>query len=410
MDTLRFLRANAAWLSAGALLTFLSSFGQTFFISVFAGQIRTDFGLSLGQWGLIYTLGTGASAVVMVWAGALTDRFRARALAVVVLITLALACVAMSLAASVVVLTFVIFLLRFSGQGMTSHIAVVAMSRWFVATRGRALSIATMGFALGEAFLPLIFVSLLATAKWRMLWSASAVVVLIGLGIVLILLRRERTPQSVAESDTSFGMEGRHWTRGQAMRHWLFWLMIPVISGPPAFVTTFFFHQVYFAEVKGWEHIQQVALYPAYTLFALLTVFGWGAALDRTGTGRLLPWAYLPIAVAFLLFGTAQSLTGVAVGLGFMAITVGAQATLPLAFWAEYFGTRYIGSIKAAAAAAMVMGSALGPGVTGVLVDLGIGIQVLYLGIAVWFLLSSAAMWVGMKRAQALMPGKGANA
>ena len=200
MALLAFLRANAAWLSAGALLTFLSSFGQTFFISVFAGRIREEFGLGLGDWGLIYTVGTGASAVVMVWAGGLTDRFRARTLAVVVLSMLALACVAMSLATSVVVLTGVIFLLRFTGQGMTAHVAIVAMSRWFVATRGRALSIATMGFALGEAFLPLIFVALLATAEWRMLWLAAAVIVLVGLGVVLLLLRTERTPQSVAVS------------------------------------------------------------------------------------------------------------------------------------------------------------------------------------------------------------------
>jgi len=312
--------------------------------------------------------------------------------------------VGMTLATSVAALTVVIFLLRFAGQGMTSHIAIVATSRWFVKTRGRALSIVTMGFAVGEAFLPLIFVMLLATAKWRMLWSVAAVIVLVGLGIVLLLLRQERTPQSVAESNASPGMEGRHWTRGQAMRHWLFWLMIPVVSGPPAFVTTFFFHQVYFTEVKGWPLISQVSLYPFYTLFGLMTVFGWGAALDRTGTGRLLPFAYLPISVAFLLFGTAQSLTGVALGLGFMAVTIGAQATLPMAFWAEFFGTRHIGSIKAAAAAAMVMGSALGPGVSGVLIDRGVGIQTLYLAISGWFLLSSAAMWIGMKRARVLLP------
>ncbi|WP_375687918.1 MFS transporter [Pseudooceanicola sp. LIPI14-2-Ac024] len=407
MGFVRFLRNNSAWLSAGALLSFLSSFGQTFFISVFAGQIRDDFGLSLGQWGGIYTLGTGLSALVMVWAGGLTDRFRARTLASGVLIALSLACVAMSLATSVAALVVVIFLLRFTGQGMTSHIAIVAMSRWFVASRGRALSIATMGFAIGEAFLPLIFVSLLATSGWRSLWQVAAVIVLAGLVVVLLLLRRERTPQSVAESSSATGMMGRHWTRAEAMRHWLFWLMLPVISGPPAFVTTFFFHQVYYADQHGWTVIAQVALYPAYTLFGLLMVFGWGAALDRVGTGRLLPFAYLPIAVAFLLFGTATTLTGVGIGLAFMAVTVGAQATLPMAFWAEYFGTRHIGSIKAAAAAAMVMGSALGPGVSGLLIDLGVGIGTLYLWIAVWFLLSSAAMWAGMRRARPLLTAAG---
>ena len=71
-----FLRDNAAWLSAGFLLTLSSSFGQTFFISLFAGQIRETFALSNGQWGGLYTLATTASALVMVWTGALTDRYR----------------------------------------------------------------------------------------------------------------------------------------------------------------------------------------------------------------------------------------------------------------------------------------------------------------------------------------------
>ena len=66
-----FLRSNAPWLGAGALLMFSSSYGQTFFISIFAGEIRAEYGLSDGQWGLIYTLGTTASALLMLWAGAM---------------------------------------------------------------------------------------------------------------------------------------------------------------------------------------------------------------------------------------------------------------------------------------------------------------------------------------------------
>ncbi len=37
----RFYRDNARWLMAGLMLTLCSSFGQTFFISLFAGQIKS---------------------------------------------------------------------------------------------------------------------------------------------------------------------------------------------------------------------------------------------------------------------------------------------------------------------------------------------------------------------------------
>ncbi len=36
----RFYRDNGRWLLAGLMLAFCSSFGQTFFISLFAGQIK----------------------------------------------------------------------------------------------------------------------------------------------------------------------------------------------------------------------------------------------------------------------------------------------------------------------------------------------------------------------------------
>jgi len=69
MRSENFLFKNAPFLTAGVLLTFMSSFGQTFFISIFAGEIRTAFNLSHGAWGGIYTIGTFLSAIVMVWAG-----------------------------------------------------------------------------------------------------------------------------------------------------------------------------------------------------------------------------------------------------------------------------------------------------------------------------------------------------
>ena len=63
---LRFLSDNARFLTVGIILMLTSSYGQTFFISIFAGEIRTDYGLSHGEWGGIYSAGTFASAIVMI--------------------------------------------------------------------------------------------------------------------------------------------------------------------------------------------------------------------------------------------------------------------------------------------------------------------------------------------------------
>ncbi|MGR3320556.1 MAG: MFS transporter [Pseudooceanicola sp.] len=398
MTALSFLRDNAQWLLAGALLSFLSSFGQTFFISIFAGEIREIFDLSNGQWGGLYTIGTGASAATMIWAGSLADHYRARALIPAVLGFLALACFAMSAVNSIVLLVVVIYLLRLCGQGMTSHVAMVSMSRWFVASRGKALAFATLGFATGEAILPLAFVALKAETDWRVLWRVAGCIVLGGLVILLLLLRRERTPQSFATDDQSAGLDNRHWTRGEVLRHWLYWLMLPALIAPPAFGTAFLFHQVAYAEAKGWAHISLVAFFPLYTGLAVLSGLLWGAALDKWGTRRLLPWSHVPAVAAFLLFGFADEVAIAGLGLACYAVTTGSQATLPSAFWAEHFGTRNVGSIKAVAMAVMVLGSALGPGITGALLDAGISLSAQYTGIAAWFLCGVILMRIGMIR------------
>lgn len=403
MSLLRFLAGNMRWLAAGALLTFLSSFGQTFFISVFAGEIRAEYGLSHGQWGGFYTLGTAASAVVMLWAGGLTDRFRTRAIGAAVLVLLAGACLAMALNTWAALLPLVIFALRFCGQGMASHVALVSMSRWFVATRGKALTVAGLGFALGEAVLPVSFVSLMLVVHWRWLWVAAACVSLAAIPVLLLLLSQERTPQSHAETDHSVGMERRHWARREVLRHWLFWFMVPALLGPSAFNTAFFFQQVHFAEVKGWTHLELAALFPIYTAVAVGAMVVFGGLLDRLGTGRLIPWSQLPMVAGFLCFALAGNLGVALLGLLFVALTTGAQQTLPNAFWAEFYGTRSLGAIKAMAASVMVLGSALGPGITGVLIDLGIGIETQYLGVAVYFLFATAMMRIGVARARVML-------
>ncbi|WP_420557401.1 MFS transporter [Roseovarius sp.] len=404
MRLLDFLRDNLPFLSAGMLLTFLSSFGQTFFISLFAGEIRAAFELSHGQWGGIYTLGTTASALVMVWAGGLTDFFRVRTLAPIILILLAFACLSMAFNPVWWGLIAVIFALRFTGQGMTSHLAVVAMSRWFIATRGKALSIATLGFALGEALLPLVFVALLAVYDWHMLWVAAALIALAGVPIIHRLLRLERTPQMLAQTDQSVGMESRHWTRNQALFHWLFWFMVPALLGPAAFNTAFFFHQVHFAELKGIPHVQLVALYPFYTAVGIVSMILSGWALDRFGTARLIPFFQLPMVAAFGIFAISDNTLTLLAGLFFLGLTTGANTTLPNAFWAEFYGTARLGSIKAIAAAVMVLGSAIGPGLTGMGIDLGLGLERQYLIVAGYFVFTTLMMTIGITRAKPLLP------
>ncbi|WP_121060959.1 MFS transporter [Chachezhania antarctica] len=399
-----FLTANAPWLATGAMLTFLSSFGQTFFISVFAGGIRERFGLGHGDWGGIYFAGTALSALTMIWAGMLTDRFRVRALAPLVLGGLALACIAMATISTVWLLPVVIFALRFFGQGMTSQTSTVAMARWFVATRGRALSIAMLGFSVGEALLPLLFVALMQLTDWQNLWFLAAAMALAAIPLLMLMLRHERTPQSLSAGHSRAGMDSRHWQRREVLRHPLFWFMVPALLGPAAWGTALFFHQVHMANVKGLPHVELVALFPIYTVTAVGAMIGAGWLLDRKGTQRLMPWIQLPMIAAFTIFSLAQGSGAAALGFVAFGLAVGASYTVVPAFWAEFYGTAHIGAIKSMASAVMVLGTALGPVITGYLIDFGVPLEHQFLAIATYFGLTTLSMAVGIGRARQALP------
>ncbi len=87
-----------------------------------------------------------------------------------------------------------------------------------------------------------------------------------------------------------------------------------------------------------------------------------------------------------------------------VALTVGANHTLPSAFWAEFYGTRYIGAVKAMAAAVMVLGTAIGPILTGVLIDRGVTFDTQMIGIAGWFACACAVTALAMARAVTALP------
>jgi MFS family permease len=167
--------------------------------------------------------------------GGLTDIMRVKHIWPIVLAVLAGSCLLMAFNPWAALLPVVIFCLRLSGQGIPTYIATVAMSRWFVANRGKALSIANPGFSLGAATFPLLVVGLLVYFAWQEIWIITAVLELLSIPTLIWLLRRERSPQSMATENQSKGKNKRHWTRNETLVRTLFWFMVPSIGRPICF-------------------------------------------------------------------------------------------------------------------------------------------------------------------------------
>lgn len=402
-----FVRDNRRWLAAGFLLTFASSFGQTWFIALFAGEIRESYRLTDGQWGQLYTLATLASAALMIGRGGLADTVPLGRLATAIALLFALAALAMATGQSVWLLGLAIFGLRFCGQGMFYHIAMTAMGRWFVATRGRAVGIASLGHSAGEALVPLLFVPLIAALGWRYGWAvAAATLALVVAPLIWWLLSGNRTPQGRHEADEARGIGGRHWTRAEAMRHWLFWALMPLMLTPGFIGTVVFFHPAHVAETQGWELRDMVRAYPIYAVTTIVVLQIAGRVVDALGPVRLLPVVLVPMAAGCAFFAGGALWTWFA-ALALLGVTQGMSAALWGTLLPWSYGTRNLGSVRSLVTAIMVLSTAIGPGITGAFIDAGVPFPDQGPAMALWCLVLSVAMiWVGIRLHAAAGPAQ----
>lgn len=397
MSFLGFLRENARWLSGGFLLTLFSGFGQTFFISLSAGEIRAEFGLSHGGWGSVYMLATLGSALCLPWVGAVVDHRPIWQVSLGTTIFLSLACIGMALAGNVFVLVIVIFALRLFGQGMMTHIALTAMGKWYATQRGRAVSVASIGVNAGEACLPIAFVLISSAIGWRGSWLLGAgVILLVAMPAICALMSRERTPRG---SDPKGPLiQSRNWTRAEVLRDPLLYILLLGVLAPPFIGTTIFFQQVHLVEIRGWSLETFAASYLLMAVSVIIFALIAGHLVDRFSAVQLLPSFLLPMAAACIVLATVPHIWSAYVFMALLGVSYGFSSTLLGALWPELYGTKYLGGVRSMIVSTMVFATAAGPGITGYLIDFGVAYptQVLFMGI---YCLAAAVLMVFASRA-----------
>ena len=382
MQILQFVRANLRWIAGGLLLTLFSSFGQTFFIALSAGDIRREYGLSHGEFGSVYMVATLASALTLPWLGRILDIYSTRRVIFLIVPALSIACLAMQFNYSLLLLIVVIYMLRLFGQGMMTQIAFTATARWFVGNRGRAVSLVTLGLNIGEAVFPILFVASAGLFGWRGAWGLAALsLIAVTLPAAAALIRGERVPQSSDTGDVPRGP--RDWTRAEVLRDPLFYMLLAGVLAPGFIGTTIFFHQVYLVDLRGWSlevfAVSFVVMSSLTITFALIA----GHLVDRYSASRILPHFLLPLAIACLVLGGFEGQWSAFVFMAFLGISYGISSTLAGALWPEIYGLKHLGSVRAIVVALMVLSTAMGPGVTGYLIDLGVdySLQIIVMGI-----------------------------
>ena len=356
----------------GFIFTFFSSFGQSYFLGLFNSSIREALSITHGQFGSIYASATLCSSLLLIWVGKKIDDVNIFKFAFFVTILLSFACFFFSKVSSIFLLFIAIFLMRFSGQGMMSHTASTTISRYFTQTRGRALSISWFGLSSAEFIMPVLMVYLLTIIDWQNLWLIFSITVLIVLPIASFLLIKNLNLDSRETNDDNIkNVEIKQWKRREVIKDYRFYIISLNMLAMPWIFTGFAVFQSFVQTSKGWGPYVIAQSFMSYSVLSVLTLFLSGFLIDKFTSRKLLIYMNIPLLLSVIVLFFFDTPITAFVFLGLVGISNGFANILGSSTWAELYGVKYLGSIKALTTALMVFATAFGTALFGFLIDIG---------------------------------------
>ena len=361
----------------GFIFTFFSSFGQSFFLGIFNASIRNELSISHGQFGTIYASATLMSSLLLIWIGKKIDDINISKFALLVVLLLAISCFFFSKISSISVLFFAIFLMRFSGQGMMSHTASTTISRYFTKSRGKALSSIWFGLSTAEFILPVLTIYLLSIYNWRNIWIFISITVIIFLPIICYLLLRKLNFESREEDKQRLKNEIniKNWQRKEVLKDLKFYVICANLLAMPWIATGTFVYQSFILSSKNWGTYVIAQSFMVYSILSVITLVIAGYLIDKFTSRKLIIYMNIPLLLSiFVIIFLDHHLTAF-LFLGLIGISNGLANVLGSSTWAEIYGVKYIGSIKALTTALMVFSTAFGTAFFGILIDKGFSIE-----------------------------------
>ncbi len=361
----------------GFIFTFFSSFGQSFFLGLFNTSIRNELSITHGQFGSIYASATLLSSFVLIWFGKKIDDINISKFALFVILLLSFSSFFFSTISSTLILFLAIFLMRFSGQGMMSHTATTTVSRYFTKSRGKALSTSWFGLSSAEFILPVLIIYLLSIYDWKIIWKSISLIVLIILPLASYFLVKKLNFESRETDGTEKQKEKniKNWKRIEVLKDYRFYIICANMLAMPWIATGTFVYQSFILSSKNWGPYIIAQSFMAYSILSVITLIISGILIDKFTSRKLIVYMNIPLLISvFIIIYFNQSFTAF-IFLGLIGISNGFANVLGSSTWAEIYGVKYIGSIKALTTALMVFATAFGTALFGYLIDRDFSIE-----------------------------------
>ena len=373
----------------GFIFTFFSSFGQSFFLGLFNSPIRNELGITHGQFGNIYAMATIISSVLLIWVGKKIDEYQIFYYSFFVIILLFLSSLFFSFINSIFLLAIGIFLMRFSGQGLMSHTSTTNISRFFVKSRGKALSTIWFGLSSAEFILPVFVTYFFVIYSWRTVWQGIAIIIILFLPIVIFnTIRSVKLESREKDQNLKINLKIKSWQRVEVIKDFRFYIVSLNMLAMPWVATGVFVYQSFITESKMWSIYTIPKAFMVYSITSIITLFFSGFLVDKFTSRKLIPLMNIPLLFAMLvLFYNEQEISAF-IFLGLIGVSNGLANVLGSSTWAEIYGVKYIGSIKALTTALMVFSTAFGTAVFGALIDRGYDIENIALIAGIYIIVS----------------------
>ena len=267
--------------------------------------------------------------------------------------------------------------MRFSGQGMMSHTATTTISRFFTKSRGKALSTGWFGLSTAEFILPVLIIYLLTIIDWRDIWFYISILILLFLPILSFILIKNLNFDSREELSANETKEKniKNWNRLEVLKDYRFYIICMNMLAMPWIATGVFVYQSFILSSKGWGPYIIAQSFMVYSIASVITLFLSGFLIDKFTSRKLLIYMNIPLLLSAAVLFYFKNPISSFFFLGLIGISNGLANVLGSSTWAEIYGVKHIGSIKALTTALMVFATAFGTALFGFLIDMGLTIE-----------------------------------
>lgn len=381
----KLIRTQWPLLLFGFMCVFWGNFGQSFLIGWFSEPIKKDLALSAQQYGSIYSVATLLSAASMLYVGGWIDRWPLKKFVVWVSIGLFCACVALALAFNVVILFIGFYLVRLFGQGLLPHTGMTSMAKFFIADRGKAISVASSAVSVGEIILPIVVILLFQFFNWQQSWLfiAISVIVIFLPGVLFTLKRADWVTQFHEPAQSSSRANNSQSGRKILFSDLRYWCAAPTILSVPFVLTAVFIHQDFIVSNQGWNRQLLAWSFIVYGAVHWVASLVFGVLVDRFSAVRILPFFSIPLILALFFLAYFDGSWVAIVMMIFFGVAIGASGPVIGSLWAEIYGTEQLGGVRSSAGAVVVLATAISPILIGWLIDMNISGEKIFLAMAI---------------------------